>query len=146
MAQSEFESPRITQQEAAEMVELWTREHEGGDGTVDLRDVAEALHISEVEGRRLLARVRKEPEPVRTLGPNMTRMLRTLLLGLCMVYGTTFSIAVLQLIVAGTDLRPETKVVAVAVFLATLTLFWYYRRPITRFFGGLGRRIAQGKP
>jgi hypothetical protein len=133
----------ITQQEAAEMIELWTRTSETNDPpTLDLRDVIETLHISEAEGTRLLTQVRRQAPAAKQL--SATSVILHTLLALSLLASISAFCSVLSWTASGIAGASELRIGFVA-FLWTFGWLFYYRRPVKRFFAGFGRRLVEGK-
>ncbi len=144
--QERFREQPVTQQEAAEMIELWTRTSETHDpATLDLRDVIEALHISEAEGMSLLAQVRGQtPAPPVTGKLTAPSIVLHTLLALSLLASTSAFLSVLSWTASGIAGASELRIGFVA-FLWTFGWLYYYRRPVKRFFAGFGRRLLEGK-
>jgi hypothetical protein len=133
--------PRLTQAEAAEMIELWTRNYEVGSGElVDLRDVVEALHISEAEGQRLLSQIRQRTtQPTRPL-PSVLAAGLYLLLGASVLLCLALVLLMIVSIWNGSRPDPGWLLLFAAALAWSVTWISYYRRAIGRTF----RRIVRG--
>ena len=137
----------VTQDEAAAMVALWSRHaEEAASGLLELRDVAETLHISESDASALLAQVRRSARPAKR------PMAKPLAAVLCFFLAMSLISSATAVCILGSDLFHGRHFEAIDAFCLWLHLAWvlgwitYYRRPLARAFGGVARRIETGKP
>lgn len=128
------------------MVELWTRESEASQATtLDLRDVAEALHISDDEARVLLSRVRGEPVKRPNGLPLCARIPLFFLLAWSLVYAAAAIYFISAASFKGQYLLGWDK------FFLTLSLVWtfywllYFRRNVAPRLAPLVRTILSQK-
>ncbi len=125
----------VTQEEAASMIELWTRLDES-EALLKLTDVSEALHISEGEAQGLLAQVRSKPT---SSALSTSRVRVTVLRGLLAVSLFLASLFIggclADLHSGGHRLTATDWLTAAACATWIIVWLWYYRRPIRRVMG-----------
>lgn len=139
----------ITEREAAEIIELWARQHsEAQASALSVGDVCEALSISDAEAMNLLAQVRgRSPAlaPSRRLSPLPLAAIYAAA-GISAVIGGSYTIWIMKMAIEGSRLGQGDVKGAVLGALWSVLCVWYFRRPIKRALTSLGRRVSQGMP
>jgi hypothetical protein len=143
MQRFEFaKSPKttVTKEEAAAMIELWTREAEAQNaGAIDLRDVAEVLHISEGQAGVLLSRVRGETPSRKTALHPLLRLALLTLLAPTLVYSTAAIYVLLADLFKGRPFEPLDLAGLLIALAWTVGWFRYLRRAFAPRLAALSR-------
>ena len=138
----------VTQEEAAAVIDLWTRMREAGgagDHLLTVGDVSEALNLPVAEVEILLTKVRNAPVvslPEKIVKAPQGQWFKLLIASITIAAG--FTIAVTQASSIG---RVDDDLQYLAFGSAFWVLLWasYFRRPISRFIKRFAAGFADGQ-